>query len=189
MIKAKKQRVKKIFDSIILLVSILLFLTVWYRGAEEESFYILIIPAVICAGAAAADLIYPYFSPGFGRAEKRQKASDVPVVQELVLLDEQNKPLKSWSMAGKTSLVIGRKNEDEEVDVDLEDCEYSTFIDSQHAALNYCLDSWFLEDLGSGNGTRVQKSEDGICYKVTNRPCRVMAGDIIYIANTQLLLT
>ncbi len=86
-------------------------------------------------------------------------------------------------------MIIGKKNDEEEVDVDLEDCEYSTFIDSQHAVLNFCLDSWYLEDLGSQNGVKIKKVEDGGCYQVTNRPCRLSAGDIIYIANTRLLLT
>ena len=104
-------------------------------------------------------------------------------------MDEQNKPIKSWELSGKISIVIGKKNEDEEVDVDLEDCEYSTFIDPQHAALNFCQNSWFVEDLNSQNGVQVKKVEDGVCYKVLNRPCRVMPGDIIYIANTKLLLT
>ena len=72
--------------------------------------------------------------------------------------------------------MIGRGGKDEEVDVDLEDSEYGTFIDPQHAALNYCLDGWYIEDLGSTNGVRVQKAEDGICYKLAGRPCRVEAG-------------
>ena len=75
------------------------------------------------------------------------------------------------------------------MDVDLEGCEYGAFVDYQHAALNYSLDQWYVEDLGSSNGVRVQKVEDGNCYRITDRPCRVMAGDVLYIANTRLLLT
>lgn len=48
-----------------------------------------------------------------------------------MLLDEHDKPLKSWDLAGKTALIIGKKNDDEDVDVDLEDWEYSTFIQYQ----------------------------------------------------------
>ncbi len=108
---------------------------------------------------------------------------------QLVLLDEHDKPLKSWDLAGKTALILGKKNDEEEVDVDLTECEYSTFINDQHAVLNFCLDSWYLEDLGSKNGVKVKKVEDGGCYQVTNRPCRVSAGDVIYLASTRLLLT
>ena len=54
---------------------------------------------------------------------------------------------------------------------------------------NFCLDQWYVEDLGSQNGVKVRKAEDGECYKVMGRPCRVQAGDVLYIANTKLLLS
>lgn len=76
-----------------------------------------------------------------------------------------------------------------ELDIDLSDCEYSSFIDFQHAVLNFCLDQWYVEDLGSQNGVKVGKVEDGECYRVIHRPCKVVAGDVLYIANTKLLLT
>lgn len=107
----------------------------------------------------------------------------------LILLDEQNKPVKSWDLSGKTSVVIGRRNAEEQIDVDLEDCEYGSFVDLQHAVLNFCHNSWFVEDLGSRNGVTIKKVEDGGSYKVLGRPCMIVAGDIIYIANTRLLLT
>ncbi|MEY8356572.1 FHA domain-containing protein [Lachnospiraceae bacterium 54-53] len=139
--------------------------------------------------AAAIDLILQLRAKGAGVRGNPAGFSQEAGVRQLMLLDEHDKPLKSWDLAGKTALVIGRKNDDEDVDVDLEDCEYSTFIDCQHAVLNYCLDSWYLEDLSSKNGVRIRKVEDGGCYQVTGRPCRLSAGDVIYIANTRLLLT
>ena len=104
-------------------------------------------------------------------------------------MNEQNMPVRSWDLSDRVAVVIGKKNTEEDVDVDLEDCEYSTFIDPCHAALNFCNNGWFVEDLGSQNGVKIKKVEDGDCYKVMNRPCRVAAGDIIYIANTKLLLS
>lgn len=184
-----RKKVKTICDGAILLFASFLAVSAWRQGKEAEPFQDLVIAAAICAGIAAIDLIHQSKGKSPEEPVGTKKPSDWHAIQELVLLDEQNKPVKSWVMAGRTSLVIGRKHDDEEVEVDLEGCEFSTFVDFQHAALNYCLDQWYLEDLGSSNGTRVQKSEDGICYKATNRPCRVMAGDIIYIANTRLLLT
>ncbi len=111
-------------------------------------------------------------------------------IRELILLDENEKPVKAWDLAGKVSLLIGRDCPDEQVDVDLEECEYSALIDYQHAVLNYCMDTWFIEDLNSQNGIRIRKVDDGVCYKIMkNRPCRLMPGDMIYIANTKLLIT
>ena len=33
-----------------------------------------------------------------------------------------------------------------------------------------------MEDLGSQNGVKVGKVEDGECYRVIHRPCKVVAG-------------
>ena len=35
---------------------------------------------------------------------------------------------------------------------------------------------WYVEDLNSQNGVQVKKVEDGICYKVLNRPLQSYAG-------------
>ena len=119
----------------------------------------------------------------------KKHGTGVREIDRLILLDEQDKPVKSWDMAGRVSMVIGREGGEEEIDVDLEDCAFSSFIDFQHAVLNFCLDQWYVEDLGSQNGVKVRKAEDGECYKVMGRPCRIQAGDVLYIANTKLLLS
>lgn len=108
-------------------------------------------------------------------------------IQRLILLDQEGKPIKSWDLQGKVSQIIGKAGRDQELDIDLSDCEYSSFIDFQHAALNFSLDQWYVEDLGSQNGVRVRKAEDGECYKVMGRPCRIQAGDVLYIANPRLI--
>lgn len=187
-----RQKAKAICDALIIIVCTLLMFETGSMGKAREEFRLLTVIAVICAVAAAIDLFFLWAQrngDSVSRDGRRQEAAARMQAGELLLLDEQDKPVKSWSIAGMTAVVIGRKGGDEEVDVDLEDCEYGTFIDPQHAALNYCLDGWYIEDLGSTNGVRVQKAEDGICYKVTGRPCRVGAGDILYIANTRLLLS
>lgn len=185
-----KQKARIICDGIILIVSAFLALEAERLGTSGDVLWIQTGVALICGIAAVFDLFYQYaqLSRNTGR-ENCQEVPEPPAIRELLLLDEQNKPVKSWDIAGKTSVVVGRKGGDEEIDVDLEDCEYGTFVDLQHAALNYCLDGWYLEDLGSTNGVSVQKAEDGNRYKVTGRPCRVAAGDILYIANIRLLLT
>ena len=107
----------------------------------------------------------------------------------LILLDEEDQPVKSWDIAGRISILIGKSGGEDDVDVDLEDCAFSAFIDYEHAALNFCMEQWYIEDLGSQNGVRVRKADDGECYKVMGRPCRVAPGDILYIAKTRLLLS
>ena len=185
----KKQMGKAACDGLIILQTVLLAVLVWHQQMDSEYLPWYLAALFLCAGTAAADLYHQLFRKGAGGSSWQQEEKGLPAVQELLLLDEQNKPVRSWNMAGRTSMVIGRRNDEEEVDVDLEDCAYSTFVECQHAALNFCLDRWYLEDLGSVNGVRIQKAADGCCYQVTSRPCRVEAGDIIHIANTRLLLS
>lgn len=111
------------------------------------------------------------------------------IIQRLILLDGQGKPVKSWNLDGRTSLIIGKAGQDQELDIDLSDSEYASFIDFQHAVMNFSVDQWYVEDLESHNGVKVGKVEDGECYRVLHHPCKVTAGDILYIANTKLLLT
>lgn len=168
-------------------------LGLWGQGMESR---IGLGAALLCAAGAGADLLW---RAGGGKASRAGKepfggektpGKDSPfAVRELVLLNEENKPLKSWELLGKTALIIGKKNQDEEVDVDLGDCAYGAFIEPQHAVLNFSGERWFLEDISEENGVRVKKAEDGMNYRLSGRPCEVGAGDVIYIANTRLLLT
>ena len=172
-----KRTARAVCDGAILAVSALLMIDMGLRGNLA-----LTVAAALCAAVSAWDLIRLLAVAGKGEGED-------PVIRELVLLDENNKPVRSWTLAGRVSVIIGRAGREEDVDVDLEGCEYGAFVDYQHAALNYSLDRWYVEDLGSSNGVRVQKVEDGNCYRIMNRPCQVRAGDVLYIANTRLLLT
>ena len=180
-----RRKMKIGLDITILICTIFLIFGLFSNGNDW-----LWIGGMFFAGlAATVDLLGRIREKETRKREQPEGFLEEVKVRQLMLLDEHDKPLKSWDLAEKTALVIGKKNEEEDVDVDLEDCEYSAFIDNQHAVLNYCLDSWYLEDLGSQNGVRIRKAEDGICYQVTGRPCRILAGDVIYIANTRLLLT
>ena len=189
----KNDQIKLATDTVILLSSLILGYVAhscqWVptRPAAVPS------ACVLCGGLAAVDMICQIVKQGGKNAvsypgEKREN-NCIGKIERLILLDEQDKPVKSWDMAGRISLIIGREGGEEDVEVDLEDCAFSSFIDFQHAALNFCLDQWYVEDLGSQNGVKIRKVEDGECYRVMGRPCRVAAGDVLYIANTRLLLS
>lgn len=182
----RKKALKIGFDIAILVsVACIIFLII-YRGGYPLWLKVLIL---LFGLSAAADLTLLLGGRGSVREYERTASPHSLKVGQLVLLDEHDKPLKSWDLAGRTALIIGKKNDQEDVDIDLTECEYGTFIDDLHGVLNYCLDSWYMEDLGSTNGIKIKKVEDGGCYKVTNRPCKVSAGDVIFVANTRLLLT
>lgn len=180
---------KKITDTCIMLCAAALAVYVAITNMAMWWKCILFVLLLFTAIVALNNLI-DQFTPR--RREEKYGSNDAnrDSVRELILLDENDKPIKSWDLAGRVSLLIGRDNLEEPVDVDLEECEYSALIDYQHAVLNYCMDAWFVEDLNSQNGIRVRKIDDGLCYKIMkNRPCRLMPGDILYIANTKLLIT
>jgi len=108
-------------------------------------------------------------------------------VRQLVLLNEDDTALTSWDLFGRTSLVIGQDIGENEVDVNLADVTYASFIDIEHAVLNYAGGHWYIEDISSENGVKIQKQGDDRQYKLaTDKPCRLGLGDIIYIAQTKL---
>ena len=186
----KDNRKKKIwFDVAIMAVSCLWVLAAWYLNLSTQVIQISLIAAILTGGIALIDCFRQMGSPDSSQAGREQAATGFPA-HELVLINEEEKPIRAWDLTGKTAMVIGRKSRDEQVDVDLGDCEYGALINVQHAVLNYSLDTWYLEDLGSQNGIQIKKVEDGKRYQVApNHPCRVSAGDVIYIAKTKLLFT
>ena len=117
------------------------------------------------------------------------KAKDTPV-SKLCLLDEANGRIKEWPLINRVSLVIGRDDTGHrDVDIDLADVQYASLISEQHAVLNYACSEWFIEELHTENGVRLQKSGDSTPYKLSKKaPCRLSAGDIIHIAHTRLLV-
>lgn len=177
---------KKAVDIVILLCSIILAICIyflpWKEGWSLAGLGLLLIFAVV----SMIDLCH--------LSKKRTEKEKIhPIkstkIERLILLDEQEKPIKSWEIANQIGFVIGRTGKEIQVDIDLEGCEYSSLIDFEHATLNFCMEHWYVEDLNSHNGVKIKKVEDGQCYKVMGRPCRVGVGDILYIANTRLLLS
>lgn len=183
-------RKKKIWlDVGIVAVSFLGLATASYFKCPKEVVAGSAIAAVLISGLSLIDL-FKHMSHTWDPQAIMEQAATEFAAHELVLLNEEDRPILSWSLAGKTAMVIGRKNRDEEVDVDLSDCEYSSLINIQHAVLNYSLDTWYIEDIGSQNGIQIRKVDDGRCYQlVPHRPCKISAGDVIYIAKTKLLFT
>ena len=103
-------------------------------------------------------------------------------MSELQLLGEDSSVTDTWDIYGKTSIVFGRDEGEFQVDVNLKNTDYAGTVDGEHAVMNYSGGSWYIEDLDSENGTRIQRGGEGKMYKVSSRePCRVERGDIIYL--------
>lgn len=110
-------------------------------------------------------------------------------VQGIVLINEEGTPLEEWEIFGKISLMIGKENKEHDIDIDLSKSAYASFIDYQHAILNYYNNAWHIEDYYSDNGVCIQKKFKAKIYEISPREaCKVDVGDTIYIANTKLLV-
>lgn len=115
-----------------------------------------------------------------GQAEDRRAGREG--ISELLLLGEEDNITDIWDIYGKTSIVFGRDEGAFQVDVNLKNTDYAGTVDGEHAVMNYSGGSWYIEDLDSENGTRIQRGGEGKMYKVSSRePCRVERGDIIYL--------
>lgn len=103
-------------------------------------------------------------------------------ISEIVLLGEENNITATWDIYGRTSIVFGRDERENQVDINLKNTDYAGTIDGEHAVMNYSNGGWYIEDLESENGTRIQRGGEGKRYRVSSRePCKVEKNDIIYL--------
>lgn len=108
-------------------------------------------------------------------------------ITHLILKNENGYDIKTWAIGKSNSLLIGKTTR-VRVDIDLSSTTYSSLISKNHAILNKTDNGWFLEDLGSKNGTGLKRYSDNRKIKIGNAPIKVQSGDIVYIATTAILL-
>ncbi|MNJ39537.1 FHA domain protein [compost metagenome] len=110
-------------------------------------------------------------------------------ISKIVLLDDDGERMKEWYVKGETSVLIGKNTSRGEVDIDLSDCEYASIVSPEHAILNRVGDQWFIEDADSHSGTGIRKAGRSESNRlVVEEPIQISTGDMIFIANTRLLI-
>ena len=103
-------------------------------------------------------------------------------ISEILLLGEENNVTAVWDIYGKSSIVFGKEAKENQIDINLKNTDYAGTVDGEHAVMNYSNGSWYIEDLESENGTRIQRGGEGEKYRVSSRePCKVEKNDIIYL--------
>ncbi len=108
-------------------------------------------------------------------------------VEQIVLLNEDKRIIKSWNIIGKAGLVIGKNIDEDQVDIDLSDLAVCETISEEHAVLNYSNGSWYIEDSDSAWGTGVKKAyEENIHYIGKSEQIRLESQDYIYIGKAML---
>ena len=119
--------------------------------------------------------------------KKEQHERSKTGAKKVVLINEEGQTLMEWSLERKTSLIIGKYADGEDVDIDLSGSAVAQMISKQHAVLNYTEKGWYVDDIDSKNGTRVKKlTQNSIMDVKLVGAIEVEAGDIIYIASTML---
>ena len=118
------------------------------------------------------------------RYYKRRPRSKVKAIQ---LLNEQEVVIKEWYIRDEQGLLIGKNFQNQLVDIDLTDSDYAVLIEKQHAALNCMRGKWFLEDLGSRNGTGIKAAKTSQIQRLKDgEVVSVNPGDRIYVAKAIL---
>lgn len=120
---------------------------------------------------------------------KKEKISSKRIIEEIILLDQYDNKLNSWFIKNKSAILIGKNSKNGEVDIDLSKLENSEVISRNHSVLNNTGSSWYLEDLGSSNGTFVLFDESKQKIKIREgRPVKLSYNDVVFIATTKFLL-
>jgi hypothetical protein len=126
--------------------------------------------------------------------DKKKSSGAVP--SALVLLNGDGKEIKFWDLSSKTGLIIGRNDDsqDTEIDIDLSGTEYFPLISHCHAVMNFADKNWYLSDNGSKNGTSIVRCDSRDiktsekCLLAPGESITVKTGDKIYIAEEVILL-
>ena len=207
-LKTQKKRQKKRhyfsnFDNSLLIFVLLIAGIAYYLYEGEITQKKLIISSQIILFALILKLIFTNLKlkKSLERQEKFQDLRDAKLVTyiedkqkkdksqitHMILKNDEGYDVKTWKIGKSNSLILGKSTK-LRVDIDLTGTAYSSLISKKHAILNKTEAGWYLEDLGSINGTGVQKLSDNRKLKVKNAPVKVESGDIVYLATTALLL-
>ncbi len=183
-----------------IIVGITCFSIAYYYNFSKD---ILTVISIFIMGLLIVDLFYSNWrlKRDLELYEKSQAVRDSRIIKSiedkteiqrnnithLILKNESGYDIRTWAIGKQNSLIIGKTSRIR-VDVDLTTTAYSALISKQHAILNRTDNGWYLEDLGSRNGTGLKRYSDNRKIKIGNAPIKVQSGDIIYIATTAILL-
>ncbi|WP_371367049.1 hypothetical protein SRRS_11680 [Sporomusa rhizae] len=133
-------------------------------------------------------IIAIYYSTKLWRISNQPLAEDNNI-SAVLMLNDSGKVIRQWDIHGKVSLLIGKNKKNKDVDIDLSASMYDALIYSEHAVLNYARNNWYLEGLHVPSNVSIRKAGDQVRYRLTgSKPCKLASGDIIYIANTRLMI-
>ena len=172
----KKSNFFTLRNTVILIVLFLTFVYIHLSGYSVKSFYVSIFIYIVLT-------LYLLIIERFReKVEKNQ-------LEDIILKNSEDYDIKVWKVGRATSLLIGKRTPRNKVDIDISEGIYSNLVSRTHGVLNKVNGVWYYEDLGSQNGSGIEKKSDRRKVKLKrNTPIKVESGDIIYLATTKLLL-
>lgn len=177
--KSKKQKLK-------LLVNIMLFVTA-FSGIFYFNYVYNTRQAKIMTGITLGILLAFYCVVLVFKNSRNKTTGDK--ITKISLIDEDNKTVKTWEITGSSAMLIGKRTNTNNVDIDLSEATYSSLISREHAIMNYAGNDWYFEDIGSSNGSGLMTKEEARKFKVEEgKAYKLSCGDSIYIANTKLVI-
>lgn len=118
-------------------------------------------------------------------SSKKEKIQDT-FLSRIVLLSEEDTVVKTWNILGKNAVVIGKKNKEEDIDIDLSDTYFSGTVSDIHAVLNYVDGGWYIEDMQSRNGTQIKGFLEDKLYNIKDGQSKLAKKDYIFIGLNKL---
>ena len=110
-------------------------------------------------------------------------------ISKIVLITRDGERDREWYLDGLFSLLVGKNTTTQEADIDLSENHFSEYIATTHATLNFSEGFWYIEDLGSVNGTGIKKKDEEYALKMKPHVAyKLDVGDIIYISKIKLYL-
>ena len=207
--EAKGERQYNFFNvrnTVIMIILILTFVYIHFSGYSTKSLYIAIF---IFIGLTLYLLVVERFKERVEVEEEikeikneREREHNVFLdkvkeieqveknqIENIILKNSEDYDIKVWKVGRATSLLIGKRTPRNRVDIDVSEGIYSNLVSRAHGILNKVNGVWYYEDLGSQNGSGIEKSSDRRKIKIRkNTPVKVESGDIIYLATSKLLL-
>ena len=194
----KKRNFFNLKNSIILIILFITFVYIHLSGYSIKSMYVSIFIFI-------AITLYLLIVERFNEKVKieneireikneRTREHDIEQLEKnqlenIILKNCDDYDIKVWKIGRATSLLLGKKTPRNKVDIDVGEAMYGNLVSRAHGILNRVNGLWYYEDLGSQNGSGIERIRDKRKVKLKkNTPVKVESGDIIYLATTKLLL-
>ena len=127
------------------------------------------------------------FEKSLREKQKRMLIQKKNNINNLIIKDENGYDLEKIKI-DKNSYIIGKKNKQNNVDIDLNSYKNSEMISRVHFSITKNENDWLITDLGSKNGTSLIKVDKRKIKLKEFIAEKLVVGDIIEIFNFQILV-